>query len=128
LVEFALAWPVALLLVLGCVQLAIWGTEAFAARSAALAGARAATVAGARPGIAAVVVVRALGPSLPGTVVSAWCPGQGGGTPDVWVCANEMSASVEVTVGGSVSSLVPILPSGLPLRAHVVLQKESFAR
>ncbi|TMB47674.1 MAG: pilus assembly protein [Chloroflexi bacterium] len=128
LMEFALTWPVALLLVLGCVQLAIWATEAFAARSAALAGARAATIAGARPGIAAVVAVRALGPSLPGTAVGAWCPGQGGGAPDVRVCAKEVGVSVEVTVGGSVSSLVPILPSGLPLRAHVVLPKESFAR
>jgi len=39
--EFALAWPVALVLVLGAVETAVWGSELFAARSAALAGARA---------------------------------------------------------------------------------------
>ena len=37
ILEFALAWPVALLLALGCVELAVWGAESYAARSAALA-------------------------------------------------------------------------------------------
>jgi len=40
LLEFAIVWPVALLLVAGSVQLAVWGSEAYSARQAALAGAR----------------------------------------------------------------------------------------
>src|SRR4029077_6633293 len=47
LMEFALAWPIVLLLVLGAVEMAVWGSESASAREAALAGARAGTVAGA---------------------------------------------------------------------------------
>ena len=65
--EFALAWPVVLLLVLGAVQLAIWASESAAARGAALAGARAGTVAGAGTDVAARVTLNALA-----LMVSAW--------------------------------------------------------
>lgn len=127
LVEFALAWPVALLLVLGCVELAVWGAESFAARSAALAGARAASVAGSDPRAAAAVTMRVLSPSLVGARARAWCPGQGGDPPPVWVCATDLGSAVQVDVGGSVPSLVPIgQKDGLPLHAHVVLQKVTF--
>ncbi len=77
ILEFALAWPVTLLLALGCVELAVWGAESFAARSAALAGARAASVAGSSPRVAEVVTLRVLAPSLVGVQAAAWCPGQG---------------------------------------------------
>ncbi|MEO8744909.1 MAG: TadE family protein [Candidatus Dormiibacterota bacterium] len=127
IIEFALAWPVALLLVLGCVELSVWGSESFAARSAALAGARAASVAGSDPQVAVIVTLRALGPSLVGARAGPWCPGQGGTPPSVWVCATDLGGSVQVDVGGSVPSLVPVVPGrDLPLRAHVVLKKEIF--
>ncbi len=129
LVEFALAWPVALLLTLGCVELAVWGAESFAARSAALAGARAATVAGSDPRVAATVTVRVLTSSLVGAQAGVWCPAQRGDSPTVWVCATDLGGAVQVEVGGSVPALVPVGPgAGLPLRAHVVLQKEAFTR
>lgn len=127
ILEFALAWPVALLLALGCVELTVWGAESFAARAAALAGARAASVAGASPQIAEIVTMRVLSPSLVGARAGAWCPGQAGATPVVWVCAKDQGATVLVDVGGSVPALVPIgLGAGLPLRAHVEIQKETF--
>ena len=46
LVEFALAWPIALVIVLASVEVAVWAEEAYGARSAALAGARAGSVSG----------------------------------------------------------------------------------
>lgn len=129
MVEFALAWPVALLLALGCVELSVWGAESFAARSSALAGARAGTLAGSSPRAASAVTMRALAPSLVGARAAAWCPGQGGEPPSVWVCATDLGLAVQVDVGGSVPALVPIgLAGGLPLHAHVVLQKVTFAR
>jgi hypothetical protein len=128
LVEFALAWPVALSLVLGCVEIAVWGAEAFAARSAALAGARAASVAGAPPSVGSVVALHALEPSLVGASAAPWCPGQAGARPEIWVCARDLGPTVEVSIGGTVPALVPLVAGGgLPLRAHVVLQKEMFS-
>jgi len=127
LLEFALAWPVVLILVLGAVELAVWGSEAFAARSAALAGARAGTVAGAGPSVAAAVALRSLSPSLVGVTASPWCPGQPARAPQVWVCATDLGTAVRVEVGGSVPAVVPgVSGEGLPLHAHVVLQKEVF--
>jgi hypothetical protein len=129
LVEFALAWPVALLLVLGCVELSVWGAESFAARSAALAGARSASVAGSDPHVAAAVAVRVLSPSLVGARAGAWCPTQRGEPPPVWVCATDLGGAVQVEVGGFVPALVPMGPrAGLPVRAYVVLQKETFIK
>jgi len=129
MVEFALAWPVAILLVLGSVELAVWVTESFAARSAALAGARAASVAGASPEVAAAVTIRVLAPTLIGVRATAWCQSQGGATPPLWVCARELGSTVQVDVGGSVPALVPLATGrGLPLHAHVALKKETFAR
>lgn len=129
ILEFALAWPVALLLALGCVELAVWGAESFAARSAALAGARAGSVAGSNPRIAALVTIRALSPSLVGVQAGAWCPGQGGASPPVWVCAVDLGPVVQVDVGGSVPAVVPVgLGQSLPLRAHVEIQKEAFTQ
>lgn len=127
IVEFALVWPVALLLVLGCVELGVWDAESFAARSAALAGARAGSVAGAGPGPASAVTLRALRPSLIGTSAVAWCPGSGPVPPSIWVCAKDVGTAVQVDVGGWAPALVPLGPGrGLPLQAHVVLQKEAF--
>jgi hypothetical protein len=127
ILEFALAWPVALLLALGSVELAVWGAESYAARSAALAGARAASVAGSNPRIAALVTIRALSPSLVGVQAGAWCPGQGGASPPVWVCAVDLGPDLTVEVGGSVPALVPVgLGPGLPLHAHVEMQKVAF--
>ena len=128
ILEFALVWPVALLMALGCVELSVWGAESFAARSAALAGARAAAVAGASPRIAQIVTMRVLAPSLVGVHAGAWCPGQVGPAPVVWVCATDHGSAVQVDVGGSVPALVPIGPGqGLPLHAHAEIHKEAFA-
>ena len=127
ILEFALAWPVTLLLALGCVELAVWGAESFAARSAALAGARAASVAGSSPRVAELETLRVLSPSLVGVQAAAWCPGQGGARPPVWVCATDVGSVVQVDVGGSVPAIVPVgLGNGLPLHAHVAMQKEAF--
>ncbi|HEV2967878.1 MAG TPA: TadE/TadG family type IV pilus assembly protein [Candidatus Dormibacteraeota bacterium] len=129
ILEFALAWPVALLLALGCVELAIWGAESYAASSAALAGARAGSVTGSSPRIAALVTMRALSPNLVGVQAGAWCPGQAGAAPPVWVCAADLGSAVQVEVGGAVPALVPVgLGRGLPLHAHVEIQKEAFTR
>lgn len=127
--EFALAWPVALLLVLGAVETAVWGSETFAAQSAALAGARAGAVAGATPAIAVAVALRVLSPSLVGVTASSCCPQESRPVPPVWVCARDLGSAIEVDVGGVVPALVPIVHGGgLPLRAGVVLEKEAFTK
>lgn len=127
--EFALAWPIVLLLVLGTAEIAVWTGEAMAARDAALAGARAGTVAGATAEVAAAVTLRALAGSLVGASATVWCPAGTRPAPALWVCARDLGSAVEVEVGGSVPSLVPLVPArGLPLRAHVILDKESFVR
>jgi hypothetical protein len=127
LLEFALAWPIALLLVLGCVELAVWGTESYSARNAALAGARAASAAGSDPSVGEKVALRALAPSLAGVSPVEWCPGANP-PRGVWVCAYDHGSTMEVVVGGMVPALVPLLGSeGLPLHADVVLEKERFA-
>jgi TadE-like protein len=129
IVEFALVWPIALLLVLGCVELAIWGTEAYAVRAAALAGARAGSVAGASPDVAARLAQRSLAASLVGAAATIWCPGTIAQPDGVWICATDLGSAIEVDVGGTVPALVPIVVSaGLPVQAHAVIQKETFAR
>jgi hypothetical protein len=129
LMEFALAWPIVLLIVLGAVEVAIWESEAAAAHDAALAGARAGTVAGSGPDAAAGVTLRLLSASLVGIKPSGWCPRDGTPAPPLWVCATELGAALQVEVGGSVPSLVPLVPGrGLPLHARVVLDKERFVR
>jgi hypothetical protein len=129
LMEFAMAWPVALLLVLGVVETAVWGSEAFAARAAAVAGARAAAVEGATPAVAVAVTIRVLSPSLVGVTASAWCPGESLPRPAVWVCGRDLGVAIQVDVGGQVPAIVPLVDQGgLPLHAHVVVQKEVFAK
>ncbi|MGH7765660.1 MAG: TadE/TadG family type IV pilus assembly protein [Candidatus Dormibacteraceae bacterium] len=128
LVEFALAWPIALLLTLGCVEVAVWSAEAFAARSAALAGARGGSVASAPADIAEMIAIRALNSSLVGTSAATWCPGQPGPSPDVWVCARDLGTAVEVAIGGAAPALVPLVGGrGLPIHADAVVQKEKFS-
>ena len=129
LMEFALAWPVALVLVLGAVETAVWAAESYAARSAALAGAHVGAIAGMPPDRAANVTLRTLSPSLVGVTAAIWCPGQPGRAPAVWVCAIDLGPAIQVDVGGSAPALVPIVSwDGIPLQAHVVLEKEAFAR
>lgn len=129
LMEFALAWPVVLLLVLGAVQIAVWASETAAAREAALAGARAGTVAGASADLAAHVTVNAMSAALVGAGVAVWCSGEHTHQPVLWVCATDLGSALQVDVGGSVPTLVPIVPGGgIPIRAHVVLDKEGFRR
>jgi TadE-like protein len=128
LIEFALAWPVALLLVLGAVEMAVWSVETYAARSSALAGARVGAIAGMPPDRAADVTLRTLSPSLVGVTPEAWCPGSNR-RPTVWVCATDLGSAIEMDVGGFAPALIPMVPGiGLPLKAHVVLEKETFAR
>jgi hypothetical protein len=128
LVEFALAWPAALLLAFGCVELSVWSAEAQAVRSAALAGARAASVAGGGESVASRVALRALEPGLVGTAAAAWCPGQPGDPPEVWVCARDAGRAIEVTINGTAPAIVPLVAgTGLPLHAHVAVRKEVFS-
>ena len=126
LVEFALAWPVALLLVLGAVQITLWATESFAARAAILAGARAATVGGSSPDVAAKVAVRVLQPAIFGTSVRASCARAT--AADLRICARDLGDAVEVDVDGTVPALVPLIAGGLPIDGQVILQKELFTR
>ena len=129
LVEFAVAWPVALLLALGAVETAVWASEAFAARSAALAGARAAAAAGGTSDVAVAVTRRVLSPSLVGVSASAWCPGESQASPALWVCARDLGDAMQVEIGGAVPAIVPLVGrDGLPLHARVVVQKERFAK
>jgi len=129
LMEFALAWPIVLLLVLGTVQLAIWASESAAARSAALAGARAGTVAGAGTNVAARVTLNALTPAIIGAGAALWCPADTTRQPMLWICATDLGSALRVDVGGFVPSLVPILPGkGMPIHARVALDKERFSR
>ena len=128
LVEFALVWPVALLIVLATVEAAVWSVEAYAARAASLAGARAGTVAGGTSAVAAEVTLRTLSPSLVGVDAVAWCPGGPRPAPPVWVCAVDLGTQVEVDMGGTAPALVPLgAGGGIPLHAHVILPKETFA-
>lgn len=128
LAEFALAWPVALLIVLSTVEAAVWSSEAYAARAASLAGARAGAIAGGTAAVARVVALRSLESNLVGVVPRPWCPGDSSPPPPVWVCAEDLGQSIEVDVGGNVPALVPVFGSaGLPLHAHVVLPKEAFS-
>jgi Flp pilus assembly protein TadG len=129
LIEFALAWPIALLLALGSVETAVWGSEAYAARSAALAGARAAAAAGGTPALAVNVTQRILSPSLVGVSSSAWCPGSPQASPALWVCATDLGDAIQVEIGGVVPAIVPLVGArGLPLHARVAVQKEAFAK
>lgn len=128
LVEFALTWPIALVIVLATVQAATWAAESYGARAAALAGARAGSVAGGTPAIAAAVARQALDATLVGARAAVWCPGASTRAPAVWVCGVDRRTSIEVDVGGTAPSLVPLLPGGgLPLRAAVLLEKETFS-
>lgn len=129
LMEFALTWPIVVLLVLGAVQLAIWASESTAARGAALAGARAGTVAGAGADVAARVTLNSLTPALVGAGAAVWCPADTGRQPTIWVCATDLGSALRVDVGGSVPALVPIVPGkSIPIHARVVLDKERFSR
>ena len=129
LMEFALAWPIVLLLVLGAVQLAIWESQSAAARDAALAGARAGTVVGAGTDVAGRVALRTISAALVGAGAAVWCPADSRRQPMLWICATDLGSALRVDVGGSVPSLVPIVPGkGIPIRASVVLDKEGFRR
>ena len=129
LVEFALAWPVALLIVFATVQAAVWAAEAYAARAASLAGARAGSVAGATTANAAQVARLALASNLVGVTPAVWCPGQTSPRPRVWVCAVDHGSTFQVDVGGTAPGLLPFGPGGgLPLHARVVLPKEAFTQ
>jgi hypothetical protein len=127
LVEFALAWPIALLIVLATVEASVWAAEAYAAHAATLAGARAGAITGGTAEVASAVTLQTLSASLIGVRPSAWCPGASSTPPPVFVCATDRGQSIEVEVGGSVPALVPMAPgAGLPLRAHIVVSKEEY--
>jgi hypothetical protein len=67
--------------------------------------------------------------SLVGVNASEWCPTDQRPPPPVWVCARDLGGAVRVDVGGAVPALVPLVPGrGLPVVAHVVLDKERFVR
>jgi hypothetical protein len=128
MLEFAISWPLALLLVLSAVQVSIWSAEAAAVHQAALAGARAGLAAGSGQVAAESVTLRTLSPALGGVSSGAWCPGSAEPAPGVWVCASAAAGEVRVRVGGSVPALVPLWPgaSGLPVAADVRLRQEAF--
>ena len=82
--EFALAWPLVLLLLLAAIQIAVYGVEAYSARAAALLGARVGSEAGGGRLPAGAAALHALGPALVGAAAAQWCPvtlGGSGGPP-----------------------------------------------
>lgn len=128
LLEFAIAWPVVLLLVFGAVRLSLWAEESFAAREAALAGARAAAVSGGSTGTGDSVALNVLRPAIFGGEVVASCEPAAVGDV-LQVCTREVGAAIDVTVAGTVPALLPLpVRQGLPIRAHVLLAKEVFLR
>jgi Flp pilus assembly protein TadG len=128
LLEFAIAWPVALLLVMASVQLSVWASESYAVRQAALVGARAGSAADGSAAIAQEVALEALRPALVGVVAVPWCAVSRTPQPRLWVCVTWSTTAVEVRVGGSVPALAPLLPGGrgLPVAADVTLAREAF--
>lgn len=130
LAEFAVAWPVVLLLVVVAIQLAVYGVEVYAARASALIGARVGSEAGSDSAAAAGAAIGALRPSLVMADAASWCPGGSGDPPPghpVWVCVTEAAAGVRVQVGGTVPAVVPLpVTGGLPLSADASLARETF--
>ncbi|HEX6488375.1 MAG TPA: hypothetical protein VF137_05800 [Candidatus Dormibacteraeota bacterium] len=127
--EFALAWPVILLLVLAAIQIAVYGVEAYTARAAALIGARIGSESGGGSGPAATAALRSLAPALAGASAAAWCPSSSAPPRWVWVCARDAGAAVEVEVGGQVPTIVPLpLAAALPVSADAKVAKETFQR
>jgi Flp pilus assembly protein TadG len=129
LTEFALAWPIILLLVLAAIQIAVYGVEAYTARAAALTGARVGSERGASAALAEDATLRTLRPALAGATAEAWCPAAGVTAPRwVWVCAVESGAGVQVRVGGQVPAIVPLpLRPVLPVSADARLAAEVFS-
>jgi Flp pilus assembly protein TadG len=132
LTEFALAWPIVVLLVLAAVQIAVYGVESYSAREAALAGTRVGAERGATLDVAQQAALRALRPALVGAAENAWCPPvTGSGTPPrgVWVCASGGAGDVEVRVGGGVPAVIPLplVAATLPISADAHLAREVFA-
>lgn len=127
LVEFALAWPVAVLLTAGGVQLALWSAELSAVQEASLAGAsigQSPAASAAQVDDAALAVLR---PWAGGVRPVSWCPGDPGVQPQLWVCASLTPAHVEVRAGGELQPLLALLPGrGLPFEAEVQLPREAF--
>ncbi|HVB76823.1 MAG TPA: TadE/TadG family type IV pilus assembly protein [Candidatus Nitrosotalea sp.] len=123
MVEFALAWPVLLLLTSVSVQLSLWGAVAEAAVYAAGAGARAGSVAGANAAVAEAVAVLSLSPALAGESAVAGCPAASrrAARPELTVCASYTSSSVTVAVRGSAPLLLPLPGPGMPVWATVTL-------
>ena len=131
LTEFALAWPIVLLLVLVAIQLAVYGVEVYAARDSALIGARVGSEAGSGTGPAAGATIAAIRPSLVEATAIRWCPDPKtpGGPPNhgVWVCATDQGTNIQVTVGGAVPAVVPLpVSGGLPIGASATIAKETF--
>lgn len=132
LTEFALAWPLIVLLVLAAVQIAVYGVESYTAREAALVGTRVGAERGVTLDVAQAAALRALRPALAGAAESAWCPpATGPGSPPrgVWVCASSTGTDVELRVGGGVPAVVPlpIIATTLPISADAHLAREVFA-
>lgn len=129
LTEFALAWPVILLLVLAAIQVAVFGVETYTARAAAILGARIGSEAGGGIGPAASAAVRSLAPALAGAGAAQWCPGSTATAPRwVWVCARDDGRLIEVEVGGQVPAVVPLpVAPTLPIGADARIAKEVFA-
>lgn len=128
LVEFALVWPLVLLTTLASVQVALWGSAAFAARAAALAGARVGAAAGGSPAAAFAAAEPVLRAVMPQTGISAWCPGQPLRPRGVWVCAGSRPSGFEVEVGGALPGLLPLVAGagGPGVHADAVLPYERF--
>ena len=129
LLEFAIAWPIMLLLVLGAVQLSILAVEDYSARAAAVAGARAGSATGGTTQGAEAMAVNALNPSLVGVRAVAYCASDDhAAPPPLWVCAESSPTEVTVTIGGTVPTIIPLLrlARGVDLTAQATIRREVF--
>ena len=124
--EFALAWPVVVLVTSVAIELCLWAALAAGARTAALSGARAGAIAGGSTSTATSVALASLRPVAFGVQPAAWCPGSPS-MPLVWVCVHDLGTSVEVIVGGQAPGLVPVpVAAGLPVHADVTVNREQY--
>ena len=113
LVEFALVWPVLLLLAFGSLQLSIWASVVEVSRYAAGAGARAGSIAGGGAQVAEAAAFGVLHQVGLGVRVASGCGAAPAG--GVTVCATVVASLVTVRVEGEVPLLLPLPGGGLPV-------------
>lgn len=121
LVEFAMAFPVLLLTLVGGTQIMLWSMAEGATHLAAQSGALYAVAAGVTPQQGAQYAALQLRRFSPGATVAVACQTS---TADLDVCGRSSGGWVTLTVSGRLPSLFSFAP--LPVDATVRLRQETF--